>query len=242
MKHLIAALQFTTILPVGKNVAFEPIKMLPFFPVVGLIIGGILAVFDYVMVHFWSQPVASMFDILLLVFLTGAFHLDGLADTSDGLYGQRDRETALTIMKDSRVGTMGVVALIGVLAVKWSGLVELSHHRGLMLGIIPALSRASVLFGIRFLAYGRASDGIGHGFFQQTVQLKTFWPLVIPVVLTLTMGWHGAVVLVAFFGMVAGLVYYYKWKIDCVTGDMLGAMIEITEAGLLVAAAAGQSA
>ena len=239
MKHLIAALRFTTILPVGNKAAFEPLKMLPFFPVVGLLIGGILFAVDHVLLRLWSPPVVAVFDVLLLVGLTGAFHMDGLADTFDGLYGQWDRETALTIMKDSRIGTMGMVGVVSVLAIKWCGLMELSHHRGVMLVVIPALSRSSVLFGIRFLSYGRSSEGLGHKFFLQKLKPKMFWPVAIPVMLTLTTGWQGLVLLMAFLGITAGIIYYYKRKIDCVTGDMLGAMIEITEAGLLIVAAAG---
>jgi adenosylcobinamide-GDP ribazoletransferase len=240
MKHLIAALQFTTILPVGRHQVFEPAKMLPFFPVVGLLLGGLLCAFDQVMVRLWSSPVVAVFDVLLLVAMTGAFHLDGLADAADGLYGRRDRDTALRIMQDSRIGAMGVVAVVSVLALKWAGFMELGVQRPLMLVIIPSFSRASSLIGIRLLRYGRSADGLGHAFFQQDVHLKTFWPLIGPIVLALAMGVQGVIVLVAFFFITAALVGYYKWKIGCVTGDMLGAMIEITEAGLLIAAAAGQ--
>ena len=77
----------------------------------------------------WSQPVASILDVFLLVIITGALHLDGLGDTADGLYGRRPVEKALAIMKDSRIGAMGVVAIICGLAIKWGGLSGLDADR-----------------------------------------------------------------------------------------------------------------
>jgi adenosylcobinamide-GDP ribazoletransferase len=68
-------------------------------------------------------------DVVLLAAITGAFHLDGLADMADGLYGQREREKALAIMKDSRVGAMGLVAVACVLLVKTVGLGSIDHAR-----------------------------------------------------------------------------------------------------------------
>ncbi len=99
--------------------------MIPYFPLVGLLLGGFVSVFDRLILNLWSQPVASLLDVVLLVFLTGALHLDGLGDTADGLYGNRPRERALEIMKDSRIGVMGLTAIVCGLAVKWAGIVGL---------------------------------------------------------------------------------------------------------------------
>ena len=80
MRHFISAIQFITIIPVGRADAFEPTKMIPFFPVVGLFLGMLTAFFDQLATALWSRPVASLLDILFLAVLTGAFHLDGLGD------------------------------------------------------------------------------------------------------------------------------------------------------------------
>ena len=107
MKGLIGAIQFITILPVGKSVPFEPNKMIPFFPIVGLVLGLMVAVFDQVVLRLWNPSVAAVLDVVLLVILTGAFHLDGLGDAADGLLGQRPKEKALAIMKDPSPAVFG---------------------------------------------------------------------------------------------------------------------------------------
>ena len=110
MRNLISALQFITILPLGKTESFDPPKMVPYFPLVGILLGLLVAAFDASIIRFWTPPVVALLDIILLAVLTGAFHIDGLGDTADGLLGPHTRDKALGIMKDSRIGTMGLVA------------------------------------------------------------------------------------------------------------------------------------
>jgi adenosylcobinamide-GDP ribazoletransferase len=128
MRNLISALQFITILPLGKAQSFDPPKMIPYFPLVGILLGLLVAGFDAIVVRFWTAPVAALLDIILLAVLTGAFHIDGLGDTADGLLGPRPRDKALEIMKDSRIGTMGLVAILFGLAIKWGGIASLSYR------------------------------------------------------------------------------------------------------------------
>ncbi len=157
VKGLVSALQFITSIPVSRNAVFEPRAMIPFFPVVGLILGIIVALFDAFAIRLWPAPVAAVLDTALLALLTGALHLDGLGDTADGLYGGRTRERALEIMKDSRIGAMGMVAVVFALAVKWGGLSALGEHRALLIVIVPSLARASMIFAcILWNTEGRA--------------------------------------------------------------------------------------
>ena len=106
MKPFIAAIQFLTILPLGARGTYAPRAMIPWFPAVGLLLGLLLALFDMLVSHLWAPPAAAALDVVLLMVLTGALHLDGLGDTADGLYGHRPAARALEIMKDSRIGTM----------------------------------------------------------------------------------------------------------------------------------------
>ncbi len=92
MKKLIATLQFLTILPLGKSVDFQPVKMISFFPVAGLVIGIILALADQIFLLLWSPNVAALLDVVMLVLITGALHIDGLGDAADGILGHRPRE------------------------------------------------------------------------------------------------------------------------------------------------------
>ena len=234
MKSFIAAIQFITILPLGKSAPFDPQKMVPFFPMVGLLLGVLVALFDQVAIRLWDPSVVALLDVVLLIILTGAFHLDGLGDTADGLLGQRSKDDALIIMKDSRMGAMGLVAIICGLALKWGGIAGLDTHRSLLLIIIPAYARAGMIFGIRFLDYGRPGGGTGLDFFKEKISVIAFWGLLIPVALSLLTGWGAILLNAGFVVIIATILVYYQKRVGCITGDMLGAMAEITEAGLFL--------
>ena len=238
MQNLKSALQFITILPLGEAKAFDPPKMVPYFPLVGILLGLLVAAFDAIVVRWWTPPVVALLDIIFLAVLSGAFHIDGLGDTADGLLGSRPRDKALEIMKDSRIGTMGLVAILFVLALKWSGIAHLEAHRSLILIIVPAYARAGILFGMRFLPYGRSS-GTGKPFFQKTLSLKQFWGLILPVGLSLTLGLKALWLNLAFAIIIVSILFLYKKRMGCITGDMLGAMTEVTEAGLFIFASVG---
>lgn len=239
VKGLISAIQFITAIPLGRKAVFEPRAMIPLFPVVGLILGGVVAVFDFVALHFWPVYVVAILDVVLLVVLTGALHLDGLGDTADGLYGRRPRDEALKIMKDSRIGVMGLVAIVCVLAVKWAGLSSLGAHRTLLIIIIPAFARASMIFGMYFLKYGRPGGGTGYAFFEKPLDKKAFAYMALPIMLCVFAGLRAIGLLLSFVLITGGMIYFYQKRMGCITGDMLGAMVEITEAGLLIAVSAG---
>lgn len=229
-----AALQFLTIIPLGKSATYDPKGMIPFFPIVGLFIGGLLSIFDYVALNFWPSPVTAVLDVVLLVIITAALHLDGLGDTADGVLGHRSREKALTIMKDSRIGVMGLVAIICTLAVKWAGLMHLDAHRMLLLVLVPAYSRSAMIFGIRFLEYGRPEGGTGYDLFDEPLKLSAFQWSLIPVILSIFLGWKGIWLNLIFALLTITIIFYYKKRMACITGDMLGAMTEVIESLLFL--------
>ena len=234
MNGLSSAIQFLTIIPMGKIGKFDPQKMIPYFPIVGLILGTLVSVFDYVAVRFWPEPVAALLDVVFLVIVTGAFHLDGLGDTADGLYGHRPKEKTLAIMRDSRIGVMGLVAIVIGLAIKWAGISCLETHRSLMLMIIPAYARGAMIFGIRFLEYGRPDGGAGLPFFGETLKPIAFAGFLFPLALSIFLGWQAIWLNMLFGSLVAVILRFYHHKIGCITGDMLGAMAEVTEASLFL--------
>jgi adenosylcobinamide-GDP ribazoletransferase len=239
MRDFFAAVQFMTILPWGRDEKFDPQRMIPYFPLVGITLGVLLALFDYVAVSAWGGTVGALLDVIFLIVLTGAFHIDGLGDSADGLLGHRPRETALTIMKDSRLGTMGLVAILATLSIKWAGITGLDDNRALFLIVVPALARGSLLFGFRFLPYGRPEGGTGFDFFERKPGFAAFRGLALVIVLTFSLGWQAIWLLLCFAGITAGLVAYYRRRMGCITGDMLGAMTEINEAGLFLLASMG---
>lgn len=234
MRHFISAIQFITILPAGKPGPFDPPKMMPFFPLVGLLLGVLVAGIDRLAAIFWNEPVVALLDVIFLAMVTGAFHLDGLGDTADGLLGQRPRDKALIIMKDSRIGAMGLVAVVFGLALKWGGIAGLEVNRSLLLILIPAYARSGVLFGIRFLEYGRPDGGTGLEFFKEPLKPAAFWGLILPVGASLLLGGQALWLNLCFILIVSTILFYYKKRIGCITGDMCGAMIELLEAGLFL--------
>jgi adenosylcobinamide-GDP ribazoletransferase len=239
MKQLIQAIRFITILPVGCPAGYDPKGMIPYFPIVGLLLGGMTAVFDQLALRLWAEPVVSLLDVIFLVVLTGAFHLDGLGDAADGLLGHRPRERVLEVMKDSRIGVMGLTVIVCGLSLKWAGIMSLGSHRSLLLVLIPAYARAGMVFGIRFLRYGRSAEGIGNGFFGEPLKLSAFLGVFSPVLISIFLGWKAFWLNACFVLITAAILGYFKKRMNCITGDMLGAMTEVLESFLFMLAAAG---
>ncbi|MBU0971512.1 MAG: adenosylcobinamide-GDP ribazoletransferase [Proteobacteria bacterium] len=241
--ELRSALLFITILPAGRNVAYSPMGMIRFFPVAGLIIGAMLVLVDLGVSRLWAPPVAALLDLLFLVVITGAFHLDGVGDTADGIFSHRPRKRALEIMKDSRTGMMGLVAVVCVLAVKLAGIWSVkawgtSSQTPVLLFIVPAYSRAAMIFGIKFLNYGRTEGGTGKDHFGRPIGWNDFSYCLIPLFFSLFLGYKGLVLNLIFCGGVALILGFYKRKMNCITGDMLGALCEVMEALLFLGVSA----
>jgi adenosylcobinamide-GDP ribazoletransferase len=215
--------------------------MLPWFPVVGLLLGLVWAAFDLAIGYVFPLPVRGALTVFFLVFLTGGLHLDGLADTFDGLLSHRSRQAALQIMKDSRVGTWGLVSVVAVLGLKAAALWDINGGgRFAVLLLTPLYGRLALVIGIRLLPYGRGDEGLAAGLFDA----KGRWAWVpgavlavggsallgVPAVLRL----NGV-----FIGVLCLVLGWYRRRLGCVTGDMLGALAELTETALLLAMSAG---
>ena len=241
MHGLASAIRFLTVIPVGRGDWFDARSALPFFPLAGLLIGVCVAGVDALAAQLWPAPAAALVDVVALAAITGALHLDGLADAADGLYGNRPPEQALAIMKDSRIGAMGMVVVVCCLALKWAGLAGIGANRMLWMLIVVSLARSTALFGIKFLPYGRAEGGTGRTFFQNPLRFVDFWGVGLIALLSLCAGWRAVVVLFSFGLLLMAVLAFYRRRIGCITGDMLGALIETTEAGLFMIIAAWSS-
>lgn len=109
-----AALGYFTRLPVPGWVGYSAdglARAARYLPAIGLLVGGVGALVFWLALHVWTQPVAVVLAMVASIALTGAFHEDGLSDTADGLGGGWDKAKILAIMKDSRVGSYGVIAI-----------------------------------------------------------------------------------------------------------------------------------
>jgi adenosylcobinamide-GDP ribazoletransferase len=236
-----ACMAFITILPTGKNPLYSPVGMIRFFPVVGLIIGALLVITDVLASMVWPAPAAALVDLIFLVAVTGAFHLDGLGDTADGIFSHRGRERALEIMKDSRTGMMGLVAVVLGLATKLAGIWSIKTNcfpvqAMAIFFLVPSFSRAAMIFGIKYLNYGRKGKGTGKDLFDRPLNLKDFYLCLIPLGFSLFLGYKGLILILGFALGCVAILKFYKQKMNCITGDMLGAMTELMESWLFMAA------
>lgn len=115
LEYFFGAVRFFTRLPVPGWVGHSAEALnqsARYFPAVGLLVGGIGAAVFWLALYLWAQPVAVLLSMAATIYATGAFHEDGLSDTADGLGGGWEKQRILDIMKDSRVGSYGVVALV----------------------------------------------------------------------------------------------------------------------------------
>ncbi|MDE1546651.1 adenosylcobinamide-GDP ribazoletransferase [Dechloromonas agitata] len=145
--YFLGAVGFFTRLPVPGWVGHSAAALSQcarYFPAVGLLVGGIGALVYWLALHLWPQPVAVLLSMAATLYATGAFHEDGLSDTADGLGGAWDKARILAIMKDSRVGSYGVVALVLALLGKFA----------LLSGIDAALVPAALLAGHAVSRFG----------------------------------------------------------------------------------------
>lgn len=237
MKSFLSAIQFLTIIPVrlkkvsDKEIAFAQ----AYFPAAGFLVGLCLAA-TQVIFSSLGYPKLSV-DILMVValaFLTGALHLDGLADTADALASRRDRDTMLSIMRDPHIGVGGVVAVLGVLMAKTALIFRLPSRVEVPVIItVCVLSRWSLVLLMRAFPYarnqGKASSFVRGGGLKVVV-LSTLLACVIAWGL---LSGVGLVLLVSAGACAAAIGAYAGRKFGGITGDVLGAAAELTEVFLL---------
>ena len=128
MRKFFVALQFLTIFPLKiRDIEEQELgQSLVYFPVVGAII-GLISVFSlFIFSSILPSSTTNVLILIILMFITGAIHLDGFADTCDGFYAGKDKENILQIMRDSHIGVMGVMGLIGILLLKFTLLENIS--------------------------------------------------------------------------------------------------------------------
>lgn len=233
MRILRTALAMLTSLPAGKN--FVPtedeIRHTPFcFPLIGIGIGLILALIGQAVMRFFPPLLAAALLTFLSELPTRAFHLDGLADTADGFLSSRPRERILEIMHDSRIGTMGVLAIAAWCLIKFSAFAVLPGRQ------IPAVlffmslnGRCTMVYHLVFCRYARP-DGLARLVFER----KPFPAMIL--CLLCSFGLAYAVfptvcpvmpAAVLFFGLLWSL--FTRYKIGGGTGDTLGAAEELSE-------------
>ena len=230
----LTAVMFLTRIPVPRSLPFTADLLngaARYFPLVGLLVGAVGAAVYSAAVYLWSPALAVLLSMAVTILLTGAFHEDGLADTCDGMGAGRDRERMLAIMKDSRVGTYGLVGLGLVLGSKFLALESLDSA-GL---VIPALlvghmwSRLVAVSYLLDLPYLR-EDGKSKPLASQMSRGSHRFALLCaaPLLLILT-PWQSGCVLLALLFFRYWYAYFLKRRLGGYTGDTLGAAQQFSE-------------
>lgn len=236
--HVLSPLALLTTLPVVGRRMELPSASYGLFPAVGLLLGAILVGIDRLAGLVLPDAASSAIVVVALAALTGALHLDGLADTADGIFVGGDRDRRLAIMRDPHIGAFGIVTVAAVLLLKWSALIPLdSWLRTGSLLLVPALARWSLLPLMTLFPAARP-DGMA---FQ--VQAGARWLQValgsaIVAGLSLAVFWPTGLLLLA-PALLAALAigWYATQRLGGVTGDVYGATVEICEAVLLLVVA-----
>ncbi len=235
------AFSFLTIMPViDQRPASEETVAASFgwFPIVGFLIGLALAGEDWVLAHLFAQVIRSVLIIMSLTIVTGGVHLDGLADTADALGAGRERERALDILRDSRVGTFGASAIFFDLTLKILALSTLAgHRRYAALIIAPMIARWAMILVARGLPYLRAA-GSGATLLSGKISgAQTAIVAIFTIVVMLMLGAMRPVALatVVAIAIVFAVRSFYRRWLGGVTGDLIGACGELVEIAVLIA-------
>lgn len=238
MNALLHAIAFLTRIPVPKLSA-DPEdwqRSVAFYPAVGVLLGTLLWGVAWLTGWLLPAPLAAVLTLVFWVYSTGALHLDGWMDLADGLGSWREREKIFAIMKDSRVGAMGVTAAILLFMVKVSALYELvGSGKEIWLLLPPLFARMALVAAIWFWPYV-SEKGLGTGLRGGLTVWKVSFGFIFVLCLT--------IVLFDWIGMLALLVvtlgsWIFLRSVSCrlggLTGDCYGALVEWTEAVTLVA-------
>lgn len=234
MKRFLFTLGFMTRIPIPMQMEMKEGDMekgFVYFPLVGLVIGLVDMLVYFLFSKLLPEPIAVLMAILANLFVTGAFHLDGLCDTADGIYSARTKERMLEIMKDSRIGTNGGIAMVMDLAVKYLG-ISYCDHKWLIILLMPVAGK--MIQGVMaYKAVYPRENGIG--IYVGTIPL---WgvvgaALIGLVAMVLGFSYYGVLIWAVLVLMAYLFRRYITGIIGGVTGDVMGAASELSEIWLL---------
>ncbi|MFV0636088.1 adenosylcobinamide-GDP ribazoletransferase [Mitsuokella sp.] len=239
MRSFLTALQFLTRIHLvnQKDLTTEDFgRSTKFFPLVGVVLGAIYLLAALLLFALFGLsgyfPKAVL--VLLPILLTGGLHCDGFMDTIDGLFSGRSRERMLTIMKDSRTGSFGVVAFGVILLMDWALLLDLPVPVLLIaVFVMPIIGRMAMLFAVAYFPYARP-EGMGRAFAEMADRKAVVIGFAATLLFTAPWG------LAALAAMLGGLLWAFFFgryackKLGGLTGDVYGAVEMTTETAVLV--------
>lgn len=234
---LLTAVMLLTRIPVARWVRFSPeaaSASIAFFPVVGALVGSVAAGVWLLSLEKMPSLVALLFAILSSILLTGALHEDGLADAADGLFGGQTPEQRMAIMKDSRMGTFGGIALWFSLALRFVLLLHLSLRSALLtaqaLVWSHTMARCTAVYLLQLLPHVGPDASRAKDFCQKLPRPRLLLAMVPPILLLFVLHPQTARSTLCALGF---LILYARWllrsKLGGLTGDCVGATTQLAE-------------
>lgn len=233
MRLYLIAVQFLTIIPLPFSARCEEKDLgrsMAFFPLVGLTLGALLVGFSYILSPILPRGVVDLLLIVTLAIVTGALHLDGLADVCDGLAARGGRERFLAVMKDSSTGAAGAVGLVLVLLLKYQALLhipaEMKHQSLFCFPMIARFAQVQMTVASK----KARPDGLGTVFIGGAGWMQ----MLIATATTLAaalffMGIHGLWLYITAYLATWALKTWSHGKLGGITGDIIGCASEMNE-------------
>ena len=230
MRDFITCLEFLTRVRFSKRTDWRDEDFshsVPYFPLVGLVIGSLLAAVNYGLFYI-ETPLFLRVTLLLLaeIIITGGLMYDGFMDTADGVFSARSRERMLEIMKDSHVGSNAVLAIIILLLLKIAAYLELSGET--LTWVLLTMSVATRTFMVVFIVnfpYAR-KEGIGHMFTKYAKSFYTYIAFAVCAGIIAACGLQYLAVAGICFTVTLIIAQYLKTQLGGLTGDTYGALTE----------------
>jgi adenosylcobinamide-GDP ribazoletransferase len=247
MVALAAAVQFLLISPAFVRRPFSPTELgrsTAFFPLVGLLLGGLLAAADLALAHIFAAEVRSALVLALWIALTGALHFDGLLDACDGLLGGGTPDRRMQIMRDERTGAYAAAGGALILLTMFSALNAIEQVRWAALLLAPVLGRCGMTLSVVMFPYARAA-GLGRDMKDHARGWQAAVALLTALVVVGILAWQLQGVVAVAACLSAAVVWWVACafvmrKIHGMTGDTYGAINMLVEAGVLLTFAAAR--
>lgn len=235
MRSLLLMIVFLTRIPIKYPYEYKEedfVKGIKLLPIVGMIIGLVMYI-PTMLDKYIDKPIIILLVWLTYIWITGGLHLDGLTDTFDGIFSNRDRERMLEIMKDSRIGTFGVIGLLFVLFCN----IVVSYYLGYKVFIlVPIIGRSAALISCSISRYARNEDGMGTIFIENCGLKEVIFALISTFLVSYIL-FDIKVLIVIFitYLLVVLTTKYIKTKIGGMTGDTIGFVIEVSQSIFIIA-------
>lgn len=227
LKRFILMIQFLTTIPIPVKLNVDEKDFgrgLALAPLIGLVIGGLVACAGYLAGLVFSPPIAAVLVIITYIIVTGGIHLDGLGDTFDGVFSNRPKDRILEIMRDSRVGTYAVLAVICILGMNTTLIFSaIEGHKFYIFVLMPVAGRIGSVAGAAVARYARSGPGLGKSFIDYCGYKEMALAAAISLVIFYAFeGFKGLLLCLILFLSAIMLVKFFSRKLAVQQGISLG--------------------